>query len=84
VGRPPSSTSPAAKSTASGRRPGRRKGSGNRSAQALRLVKGQPGITIPELAAKMNIKQNYLYRVLPALQQEGKVRKQGKGWHPAG
>jgi len=84
VGRPPSSTSTAAKSTASGRRPGRRKGSGNRSAQALRLVKGQPGITIPELAAKMDIKQNYLYRVLPALEQEGKVRKQGKGWHPAG
>jgi hypothetical protein len=82
AGRRPSST--AATSTASaGRRPGRRKGSGNRSAQALRLVKGQPGITIPELATKMGIKQNYLYRVLPALEREGKVRKQGKGWHPA-
>lgn len=66
------------------RRPGRRKGSGTRSVQALSLVKAQPGITIPELAARMNIKQNYLYRVLPGLEQEGKVAKQGRGWHPKG
>ena len=64
------------------RKAGRRKGSGTRAAQALSFVQGQPGITIPELAAKMGIKQNYLYRVLPALQQEGKVSKQGRGWHP--
>jgi ribosomal protein S25 len=64
------------------RRAGRRKGSGTRAAQALSFVKGQPGITIPELAAKMGIKQNYLYRVLPGLEKEGKVAKQGRGWHP--
>ena len=64
------------------RRVGRRKGSGTRAAEALAFVQGQPGITIPELAAKMGIKQNYLYRVLPGLQQEGKVSKQGRGWHP--
>jgi hypothetical protein len=64
------------------RRAGRRKGSGTRAAEALAFVQGQPGITIPELAAKMGIKQNYLYRVLPGLQQEGKVSKQGRGWHP--
>ena len=66
------------------RRAGRRKGSGTRAAQALSFVQGQPGITIPELAAKMGIKQNYLYRVLPGLEQEGKVTKQGRGWHPKG
>jgi len=66
------------------RRAGRRKGSGTRAAQALSFVQGQPGITIPELAAKMGIKQNYLYRVLPGLQQEGKVTKDGRGWHPKG
>jgi hypothetical protein len=66
----------------SGRRAGRRKGSGTRAAEALSFVQGQPGITIPELAAKMGIKQNYLYRVLPGLEQEGKVKKQGRGWHP--
>src|SRR5947209_1335851 len=66
------------------RRAGRRKGSGTRAAQALSFVQGQPGITIPELAAKMGIKQNYLYRVLPGLEQEGKVTKKGHGWHPKG
>jgi hypothetical protein len=65
-----------------GRRAGRRKGSGTRAAEALSLVQAQPGITIPELAAKMGIKQNYLYRVLPGLQQDGKVTKQGRGWIP--
>jgi len=64
------------------RRAGRRKGSGTRAAEALSFVQGQPGITIPELAAKMGIKQNYLYRVLPGLEQEGKVTKSGRGWHP--
>ncbi|MFZ1926457.1 MAG: hypothetical protein WAU42_09975, partial [Solirubrobacteraceae bacterium] len=64
------------------RRAGRRKGSGTRAAQALQFVSGQPGITIPELAAKMGIKQNYLYRVLPGLEQEKKIKKQGRGWHP--
>jgi len=61
---------------------GRRKGSGTRAAQALSFVQGQPGITIPELAVKMGIKQNYLYRVLPGLEQEGKLEKKGRGWHP--
>jgi DNA-binding IclR family transcriptional regulator len=65
-------------------RAGRRKGSGTRAAEALALVKGQPGIAIPELAQKMGIKQNYLYRVLPGLRQEGKVVKRGRGWHPKG
>jgi len=63
-------------------RAGRRKGSGTRAAQALLFVQGQPGITIPELASKMGIKQNYLYRVLPGLEQEGKLEKKGRGWHP--
>jgi len=66
--------------TGTGRR-GRPKGSGTRAQQTLSLVKDSPGITIPELAQKMGIKQNYLYRVLPGLESEGKVRKDGRGWH---
>jgi len=66
------------------RRAGRRKGSGTRAAEARSFVQGQPGITIPELAAKMGIKQNYLYRVLPGLEQEGHVEKKGRGWFPKG
>jgi hypothetical protein len=72
----------ATRKTTGRRRAGRRKGSGTRAAQALSFVQGQPGITIPELAAKMGIKQNYLYRVLPGLESEGKVSKRGRGWHP--
>jgi hypothetical protein len=64
-----------------GRR-GRPRGSGTRGAQALELVKARPGITIPELAEAMGIKQNYLYRVMPGLAEEGKVTKSGRGWHP--
>jgi hypothetical protein len=62
------------------RRAGRPKGSGTRATQALSLVQGQPGITTPELAAKMGIATNYLYRVLPGLEKDGKIRKDGKGW----
>jgi hypothetical protein len=65
-------------------RPGRRKGTGTRAAEALAFVQGQPGITIPELAAKMGIKQNYLYRVLPGLEKERKVEKKGRGWFAKG
>ncbi len=67
--------------TGTGRR-GRPKGSGTRGAEALALVKGNPGITIPEIAEKMGIKQNYLYRVLPGLAEDGLVTKDGRGWHP--
>ncbi len=63
------------------RRRGRPKGSGARAAQALALVKASPGITIPEIAKKMGIKQNYLYRVLPGLADDGLVVKDGRGWN---
>jgi hypothetical protein len=70
-----------AASSGSGRR-GRPRGSGTRSKQALELVRARPGITIPEIAQSIGIQQNYLYRVLPALQKDGLVRKEGRGWHP--
>ena len=70
--------------TSQSRRGGRPKGSGKRATEALSLVRGQPGITIPELAVKMGIKQNYLYRVLPGLEQGGKLEKKGRGWYPKG
>jgi CRP-like cAMP-binding protein len=64
------------------RRRGRPRGSGTRATQALDLVKANPGISIPEIAEKMDIQQNYLYRVLPGLAQDGLVEKKGRGWHP--
>jgi hypothetical protein len=67
-------------SSSNGRR-GRPRGSGTRAQQALKLVTDRPGITIPELAEAMGIKQNYLYRVMPSLAEDGKVTKSGRGWH---
>ena len=61
---------------------GRPKGSGTRAKEALQFVKDRPGITIPEIAEAMDIKQNYLYRVMPDLEKDGLVRKEGRGWHP--
>jgi hypothetical protein len=70
-----------AASPARSARRGRPRGTGTRAAQALELVRDRPGITIPELAEAMGIQQNYLYRVLPGLAEEGKVTKSGRGWH---
>ena len=74
-------TRAAAKRNGGTGRRGRPKGSGQRATQALELVKGKPGITIPELAESMGIKQNYLYRVMPDLAEQGLVTKSGRGWH---
>ncbi|MEA2347064.1 MAG: hypothetical protein QOG62_851 [Thermoleophilaceae bacterium] len=78
-GRPKGSTSAARKAGSSGRR-GRRS---SRPAEALALVKAQPGVTIPAMAKEMDIAAPYLYRVMPKLVEEGKVRKDGSGWFPA-
>ena len=76
----PAARRPKRASSGGGRR-GRPRGGGTRAAQALELVKAKPGITIPELAEAMGIQQNYLYRVMPGLAEEGKVTKSGRGWH---
>ena len=74
-------TAPPAAPSSGPRRRGRPRGSGTRSKQALELVRTRPGITIPEIAEAMGIQQNYLYRVMPGLAEQGKVTKSGKGWH---
>ena len=75
------SRSSSRRSSGGGGRRGRPRGSGTRAIQALELVRDRPGITIPEMAQAMGIQQNYLYRVLPGLAEQGKVTKSGKGWH---
>jgi hypothetical protein len=60
----------------------RRRGS-TRADQAVRIIKQNPGITVSELGKKMRLKApNYLYRVLPDLQKEGRIKRKGKGYHP--
>jgi len=61
------------------RRRGRR--GGTRADQAVKLIGENPGIGVAELGKKMKLKApNYLYRVLPDLEKEGRVKKQGKGY----
>jgi transposase-like protein len=74
------------------RRPGRPRGTrkatrrrrgGTRADQAVKIVEANPGITASEIAKRMKIKPNYLYRVMGDLQKEGRVRKRKRGYHPA-
>ena len=84
--RAPSRPAPSATTRRRGTRgPGRprgRRGGNTRAAQALDLVRKQPGVTIPQIAEAMSIEPNYLYRILPKLVNDGKVRREGQGWHP--
>jgi hypothetical protein len=66
-----------------GRRRRRRRG-GTRSEQAVKLVQQNPGITASDIARRMSIKPNYLYRVMGELEKEGRVSKRGREYHPAG
>lgn len=66
-----------------GKRRRRRKG-GTRAEHALKHVTANPGATAGEIAKAMGIKPNYVYRVMADLESDGKVRKDGKGYFPAG
>ncbi len=88
-GRPPGSgrrrTTTARTKPANGRRRprrtgGRRRGGNTRAAQALELIKSNPGIGVPQIAQRMGIRQNYLYRVTAGLQKSGSVKRQGQGF----
>ena len=58
----------------------RRKRSGTRADQAVKLVQSKPGISASEIAKQMKIKPNYLYRVLGELEKEGRVKKKGRSY----
>ena len=66
-----------------GRRRRKRRG-GTRADQAVNLIEKQPGISASDVAKTMKIKPNYLYRVLGDLEKEGRVKKQGRQYYPAG
>jgi DNA invertase Pin-like site-specific DNA recombinase len=71
-------------SGAAARGGGRRRGRRNtRAAQAVKLIEQNPGITASEIATKMRIKPNYLYRVLGDLQKDGSVKKSGRAYSAA-
>lgn len=82
AGRPRGSGASASKGAAPRRR--RRRSGGTRADQAVGLVEKSPGISASEIAKTMKIKPNYLYRVLGDLEKEGRVKKKGREYHPAG
>ena len=77
-GRPPGSGS---KTTTSRKKATRRRRGGTRREQALELIKQNPGITVADIADRMGIRQNYLYRVTQELQKDRKVSRRGGGFH---
>ncbi|HEX5927815.1 MAG TPA: hypothetical protein VFY48_00290 [Solirubrobacterales bacterium] len=72
-----------ASSTGTPRRRRKRRG-GTRADQAVNLISKEPGISASDVAKQMKIKPNYLYRVLGDLEKEGRVKKQGRQYYPAG
>ncbi len=84
-GRPRGSapTSGTTKASGAPKRRRRRRG-GTRADQAVELITQQPGISASDVAKTMKIKPNYLYRVLGDLEKEGRVKKDGRQYYPAG
>ena len=87
-GRPSSNGTARTRARSASRRNGRSaaprsRGGNTRANQTLELVREKPGITIPEIAKAMKIEPNYLYRLLPRLESNGQVKRDGQGWHPA-
>ena len=60
-----------------------RRAHGQRSDDALKLIQQKPGITVADTAEALGIGTTYLYRLLPRLEREGKIRKEGRGYVPA-
>jgi sugar-specific transcriptional regulator TrmB len=77
------STRSTAKASSAPKKRRRRKG-GTRADQAVDLITSQPGISASDVAKTMKIKPNYLYRVLGDLEKEGRVKKDGRQYYPAG
>ena len=69
---------------AGGSRKRRKRRGGTRADQAVKLIEEQPGISASDVAKTMKIKPNYLYRVLGDLEKEGRVKKDGRQYSPAG
>jgi CRP-like cAMP-binding protein len=78
--RPPANTPRRATSRRARQTASTSRRSGGRAEQAIQIVSSNPGVTVTEIAAQMGINQNYLYRLLPRMESEGKLRREGKGW----
>ena len=55
----------------------------SRADQALKLILAKPGTTASEIARRLKVKPTYIYRVLSGLARDGRIRKDGRSYHPA-
>lgn len=76
-----SSSSSGSRSGGSGRGAGRPRGSGERSRQALELLRKEPGLGAAEVARRIGVHPNYAYRILPGLEEQGLVEKRDRVWY---
>jgi sugar-specific transcriptional regulator TrmB len=83
-GRPRGSKSTTTSTSTGAPRRRRKRRGGTRADQAVNLITKEPGISASDVAKQMKIKPNYLYRVLGDLEKEGRVKKQGRQYYPAG
>jgi hypothetical protein len=83
-GRPAGGRSGASKAT-SASKPKRRRArkGGTRADHVVDLVTKEPGISTSDVATKLKVKPNYLYRVVGDLEKEGRVKKDGRKLYPA-
>lgn len=81
-GRPRGSAS-SMRQSSNGRKRRRSRKGGTRAEHALKVIAENPGVSASEIAERLQIKPNYMYRVLTELQADGKVRKEGRAYHPA-
>ena len=65
-----------------GRKRRRRRG-GTRAEQAVKVIQDNPGITPSQIAERLGIKPNYMYRVMNELQKDKLVSKKGRGYFKA-
>lgn len=83
-GRPRGGAKKSSGSSAAAPRRRRKRRGGTRADQAVKLIEENPGIGASDVAKQMKIKPNYLYRVLGDLEKEGRVKKDGRQYHPTG
>ena len=80
-GRPPGKRGPG-RPRGSRTKTTRRRRGGTRREQALDLIKQNPGITVGDIADRMGIRQNYLYRVTQELIKDRQISRRDGGFHP--
>jgi transcriptional regulator with GAF, ATPase, and Fis domain len=60
----------------------RRTPAGGREQQLLELVRARPGITVREAGQDFGVDPTSLYRLVRRLEQNGQLRKKGRGLEP--